>query len=355
MDAIDAAAVELTPDGTLRHTVCADRFPLPESLAGRLRGVGPASSLEEVAELDAVLGDRFAEAASRLMERCPQPPVAIGSHGQTVWHAPDRRPAATVQIGDPNRIAARTRTDTVADFRRRDLAEGGQGAPLAPVFHHGCLGSADEDRAVLNLGGIANLSLLPSGGAPWGFDTGPANVLLDRWHRRWRGGPCDQDGLWAAGGTVRPELLQRLLQHPYFAASAPKSTGPEAFHLDWLDPLVPNGVDPQDVQATLAELTAQTVADGLYASGLKGPARLLVCGGGVHNADLMERLRRCLAPLPVLGTDTEGIDPDYVEAIGFAWLAWARMHDLPTGVPRVTGAREASCLGAIYRGAPGAG
>lgn len=354
-DGIDAAllACEAEP-----RVLWARTHPYPEPLREALlpliaRRRAP-SSLEELGELDARVGRCFAEAALALLAQAGVPPAAvraIGSHGQTISHRPEGELAHTWQIGDPTRIAEQTGILTVADFRRRDIAAGGQGAPLVPAFHAACFRSATEDRVVLNLGGIANLTVLPSNlEAPvLGFDCGPGNALMDEWVRLHRGEPFDRRGDWAASGCPDPVLLSSLLAEPFFARPPPKSTGREQFNLHWLARRCPALADlePADVQATLLELTARSVASAIAAH---APfcQRVLVCGGGVHNARLIERLRTLLAPRPVESTAQHGIDPDFVEAAAFAWLAAATLAGRPGNLPEVTGARGPRILGAIY-------
>ena len=350
VDAVDAALVRIGDGGRMLESIASRSFPLDGELVERIRAVTEETPLREICALDHALGHAFAAAANALPNPTSERIAAIGSHGQTVWHAPDRAPPATVQLGDPNIIAAVTGVTTVADFRRRDLAEGGQGAPLAPIFHRHCLASEDEFRAVLNLGGIANLSFLPPGSPAFGFDTGPANTLLDAWTRRHLGALYDAGGRWAATGTVHCGLLQALQADPYFAAPPPKSTGPEHFNLTWLKPHLPNKIRPEDVQATLAELTAATVADALIRQTGNGVDRLLICGGGVFNEDLLERLRRRLPDIPMESTAAVQVAPDFVEAIGFAWLAWARLNEFPADTPATTGAARPAVAGGVYHG-----
>jgi len=273
---------------------------------------------------------------------------ALGSHGQTIRHRPHADPPFTWQLGDGNVIAERSGIDTVADFRRRDVAAGGHGAPLMPAFHAALLGSLQEDRAVLNLGGIGNFTLLPRVGDVRGFDTGPANALMDAWCERHTGRAYDAGGAFAASGHADAALLARLLADPWFALAPPKSTGREQFHLDWLQARMGEAtISPADVQATLLELTARTVADALQ---LTQPAtrRVLVCGGGVHNAVLMARLAAHLPQAVVESTATHGLDPDYVEAMGFAWLARETLAGRSGNLPAVTGAVGRRVLGVVY-------
>ena len=296
------------------------------------------------------VAEAFASASLQLLEsaRVAADDVrAIGSHGQTIRHRPSAKHPFTWQIGDGNVIAERTRIDTVADFRRRDLAAGGQGAPLVPAFHAAMLRDATEARAVLNLGGIANFTLLPVAGDVRGFDTGPANALMDAWCERHRGTPYDAHGAFAASGTVDTALLDRLAGDPWFAAPPPKSSGREQFHLDWVASKLSGDERVEDVQATLVELTAKTVADALRAH-QPDTRRVLACGGGVHNPVLLARIAARLPGVRVESTAAHGLDPDYVEAMAFAWLARETIAGRPGNVPAVTGARGSRVLGVVY-------
>ncbi|MEJ7747594.1 MAG: anhydro-N-acetylmuramic acid kinase, partial [Luteimonas sp.] len=271
-----------------------------------------------------------------------------GSHGQTVRHRPDAQHPFTWQLGDGNVIAERTGITTVADFRRRDVAAGGHGAPLMPAFHAAMLHSPDEDRAVLNLGGIANFTLLPRVGDVRGFDTGPANALLDAWCAQHSGQAFDAGGAFAASGRIDESLLARLLDNPWFALPPPKSTGREQFHLRWVQAQLGDArIGAADVQATLLELSAATVADALRAT-QSSTRRVLVCGGGVHNPLLLERIGARLPGVIVESTAAHGLDPDFVEAMGFAWLARETLAGRPGNLPSVTGATGSRVLGAVY-------
>lgn len=278
---------------------------------------------------------------------------AMGVHGQTVRHRPGAFGATgyTLQLVDGAWLAEQTGITTVCDFRSADLAAGGQGAPLVPAFHAAWLGKRHRDVALLNLGGIANLTLLPRNGEVRGFDTGPGNVLMNLWCQRHRGEPFDRGGAWAAQGTVLPRLLDRMQADPYFDRPAPKSTGRDDFHDDWLQACLRDAADSSvstvDVMATLAELTAQTVAAGLRAS-LAGTDRLVVCGGGAHNGHLLSRLAAVLPHVQVVNSGTEGIEPDQVEPAAFAWLAERRLAGQPGNLPAVTGARGPRVLGAVH-------
>jgi anhydro-N-acetylmuramic acid kinase len=270
---------------------------------------------------------------------------AIGAHGQTVRHRPDA--GYTVQLLDGALLAELTRIDVVCDLRSRDVAAGGQGAPLAPGFHAAVFGHADEARAVLNLGGIANLTLLVPGEPVVGFDTGPANALLDAWCERHQGQPFDDSGAWAASGEPIAPLLDALLQEPFFAQAPPKSTGRDLFHLDWLMPNLEASWAAADVQATLAELTVESVARSLEQHG-SGIARLYVCGGGARNAHLMRRLAARLPGVAVSTTAELGVPVDQVEAAAFAWLAQRFVTRQAGNLPEVTGARGPRVLGALH-------
>ena len=349
MDGIDAVLVRF--DGDRPHILASRLFPWPAATCERLRRAASGEPLAagELAALDSEAGEVLAQAALAVMADSPLPVRAIGSHGQTLAHAPDAEHPATLQIGNPALIAERTGVTTVADFRHRDIAAGGQGAPLVPAFHAALFRTPEEDRAVLNLGGIANLTLLPA--SPEipvsGFDTGPANCLLDLWARRHLGQDHDADGALAARGRVLLELLQRLREDPYFAAVPPKSTGTDHFSGEWLaQRLAGIEAPPEDVQATLVALTAETVAEALRST-LPAARRLLVCGGGVHNPVLMQALEKRL-PCPLQSTAAQGLDPDWVEATAFAWLARRTLQGLPGNLPTVTGAAGPRVLGAVY-------
>jgi anhydro-N-acetylmuramic acid kinase len=278
--------------------------------------------------------------------------MAIGCHGQTVWHEPQSDAPNTLQIGDNNQIAAATGVTVIGDFRRRDMALGGQGAPLVPAFHQALLMDSVERRMVLNIGGIANLSLLIPGQPVRGFDTGPGNMLIDAWIWRNKGLPYDKDAAWARSGQVVPALLELMLGDPWFALPPPKSTGREYFNLSWIEQQLQRfpALAPQDVQATLTELTALTIAQQVQLN--DGCDRLLVCGGGSQNPLLMARLATHLSGTEVGTTDEAGISGDDMEALAFAWLAFRTLNGLPGNLPAVTGAREMSVLGAIFPANP---
>jgi anhydro-N-acetylmuramic acid kinase len=356
LDAIDAVLVDLaspTPRQIAVHS-----HPLPSVLRTQLLTLchgGTVDELRLTAELDVRLGRLFAEAALALLQQAATPASAvraIGSHGQTVRHEPDGDTPFSVQIGDPNVIAQLTGITTVADFRRRDIAAGGQGAPLVPAFHAAALRSADEDRVVLNIGGMANITVLPRDPqqAVTGFDTGPGNVLMDAWAARHLGTPQDDEGHWAGSAPRQEPLLAALLSDGYFQRPPPKSTGRELFNMDWLEARLAQldiETEPAQVQASLVALTAQSCAIAIqhYAQHTQ---RVLVCGGGVHNVTLMQQLTDALPGMRVASTQTLGLDPDWVEALAFAWLAKQTLEGKPGNLPSVTGAKASVVLGGIY-------
>ena len=361
-DGIDAALVDFADPETPRLRF-GRTFAWPGELRRRLVELGQSDvslSLDDFGELDARIAGAFADAALATLADSGTDPArvaAIGSHGQTLRHRPlgrhgDGAFPFTLQLGDPSLLAERTGIAVVADFRRRDVAAGGHGAPLLPALHAALLRSCDEDRAVLNLGGIANLTLLPRGtgadpGLVRGFDTGPANALMDAWCQRHTGERFDRAGAFAAGGRVDGSLLARLLEEPWFAQPPPRSTGRDQFHLGWVEAGLAGGEAPADVQATLLALTVRTVADALRAT-QPGTGRLIACGGGVHNRALMAALAAELPGCLVESSAAHGLDPDFVEAMGFAWLARRTALGRPGSLASVTGAAGARILGGIY-------
>ncbi len=353
LDGIDVAIVEFTAaTPRLLHfsTVSYD-----DALRVRLRALNasPAATLDDLYDLDAELGERYAGCVNAALEQASleaRQIAAIGCHGQTVRHGPTAQRPYSAQIGDPNRIAALTGIATVADFRRKDMAFGGQGAPLAPACHAALFRTDDENRVIVNIGGIANLSWLPADpGAPvLGFDTGPGNTLLDQWAQRHLGEPYDADGAWARSGQVRDALLDEALsQEPFFSAPAPKSTGTEYFDLTWLARFFDGELAPVDVQATLLELTARSIAIAMATLPAQA-STCFVCGGGAHNGWLLERLAGNLPETRVATTAELGVEPDAVEAIAFAWLARERLAKRPGNLTTVTHARQAAILGGLY-------
>lgn len=349
LDGIDAALVTIEAGRPrLRAT---HSHALPDELRQQLMGLcDPGDNeIHRAGRAHRELGAVFAEAINALLAAAGIPAAdvhAIGCHGQTVRHEPGDN-GFSLQLGSPDVIAVNTAIPVVADFRNKDMVLGGQGAPLAPRFHQQLFARDGERVAVVNIGGMANPSLLDGTELQAGFDTGPGNALLNGWCQQHTGEPLDRDGAWARRGQLLPDLLARMLEDPYFQAPAPKSTGREYFNAAWLEQFPEiHQARPEDVQATLTELTARTIADGL--SDFR-PHRLLVCGGGAHNGFLMERLQACMADIPVADTSEAGMPPDWIEAAAFAWLAWARLNGVPGNAPAVTGAARPAVLGAVYR------
>jgi anhydro-N-acetylmuramic acid kinase len=338
--------------GSPIHVVGALTLPYPPDLRERILALATsraAIDLDDYGALDVVIGACFAEAALLLLRKTGTPAndvAAIGSHGQTIRHRPTGAHPFTLQIGDPTVIAERTGIMTIADFRRADVAAGGQGAPLLPALH-AALFAGEETRVVLNLGGIANVTVLAPGRDVIGFDTGPANCLLDAWMQRHRGSAHDEGGAFAKSGRVDRALLARWVSEPYFAMRPPKSTGREQFNLDWLDARLDAGIAPADVQATLLALSAETIANAIRTAAPEA-REIFACGGGVHNPALMSAIAERVAPARLASTAALGLDPDYVEAAGFAWLARARLTNAPGNLSAVTGARGPRVLGAIH-------
>jgi anhydro-N-acetylmuramic acid kinase len=353
IDGVDAVLVDIGDDEC--RIVRAKTTPFPPELLARLQNLveTPQTSLRNLGALDVAVGRFFGQCALELIAAAglnPTDIAAIGSHGQTVYHDPHGAEPFSLQLGDPNAIAANTGITTVADFRRLDIALGGQGAPLVPAFHAWRFGHASEQRAVVNIGGIANITALAPSRDVRGFDTGPGNTLLDLWIRRCKQQPFDRDGSWAASGNVNERLLNACLAEPFFRAPAPKSTGRELFNLGWLERQLERAGETSDVdvQSTLAELTAATIAAAIRAE-LPACRDVIVCGGGAHNDDLMNRLRR-ITGARVTTTEAYGVAPDWVEGALFAWLARARIRGLPGNIPTVTGARRPAVLGSVYLG-----
>ena len=352
LDGIDAVLADFSPAAGLCRTLGAAHVAMPAALRSTLTELQACGNdeLARAARTSVALAELYAEAVAEAARSAGVPlhdVVAAGIHGQTVRHRPDE--GWTIQLNDPARVAERLGVTVVADFRRRDLAAGGQGAPLVPAFHDALFSRADRARAVLNLGGIANLTLLSPGEQVRGFDTGPGNVLLDAWHAKHRGGAFDVLGTWAAGGRVDDRLLDVLMDEPYFRMSPPKSTGRDRFNLGWLEERLAARratVASADVQATLLRLTVRSIAEALRRE-MPQVAEVLVCGGGARNDTLMASLAAELG-CAVRPTSAEGVPVDQVEALAFAWLARETLAGRPGNVPAVTGASGPRVLGAIY-------
>ncbi len=356
MDAIDAALLEL--DGTRISLRDSAEIPYPSALRARLEKVvrERAATIDELGALDTATGVAFAEAALSLLPRnglATTDITAIGSHGQTVGHGVEGVAPYTLQIGNPHVIAWRTRICTVANFRAMDIAAGGQGAPLVPGFHRQLFHRNDRDVAVVNIGGISNLSLIPQDPADplLGFDCGPGNTLMDLWAQRHLGVDFDAGGAWAAQGTPDRTLLRVMKDDAYFSQRPPKSTGREYFHGAWLErqlSRLERQPTPVDVQATLAILTAECITDALVTT-RSACNELIVCGGGAKNETLMHALRVAAgAARTVVSTDNSGWPSSAIEASTFAWLAWRRLAGLPGNEPSVTGATASVLLGVVH-------
>ena len=351
LDGLDIALVELEARTSIK-LLASHYIPMPEAMRAEILGLC-SSGADEIAR-SAIAENRWVELAAQgiaalleLQQLTARDIRAIGSHGQTIRHEPAQ--GFTVQIGNPALLAELTNICVVGDFRRRDVAAGGQGAPLVPAFHEALFADSPGNRAILNVGGFSNLSLINPTDPVSGFDCGPGNVLLDAWIQEQCGELYDRNGEWAASGAVDTRLLKVLLQDPFFQTKGPKSTGREVFNLAWLKHhlLSLPSIYPQNVQATLLELTASTIAQSLQTA-QPHTDELLVCGGGAHNAALMARLASLLVHTQVSSTLTKGVDPDWVEAMAFAWLAHCCLENIPANRPSVTGARGLRVLGGIY-------
>lgn len=356
MDAVDAVLVDFSTDQpTLLAT---HKSPLSNSLREDLSKLYTTDSINIVkfAELDQKIALISVDTIKKLLVEnkfSAQDILGIGSHGQTVFHYPHLVSYAfTIQIGDPNIIAEKTGITTVADFRRRDIAAGGQGAPLTPAFHNAIFRTEKEDTLVLNLGGIANITYLAADlkKPVLGFDAGPANCLLDRWINHHLKHWFDEDGIWAASATFDQGLLQQFLSDPYFRLNPPKSTGPEYFNLKWIQAQVTRlnrPVSPASVQATLCELVAISIARTLHTfKSTQGV--ILLCGGGSKNTYLRKRIQQHCHSHQLLLTDDRGVASDWVEAMAFAWLAKQTLEGKTSNLPEVTGTKNRTILGGIY-------
>ena len=354
LDGVDAVVADFAPSGGKAcETVGAAHLSLPTMLRDELLALqtAGANELSRAGAAANMLAELYADAIGKALAAGKLDSadiVAAGVHGQTLRHRPER--GWTLQLNNPARVAERAGMAVVADFRSRDVAAGGQGAPLVPAFHAALFSLPNRHRVIVNLGGIANITDLPPDGPVRGFDTGPGNALLDQWCARHRGTPFDGEGAWAATGKVDPALLDTLLAEPFFAAKPPKSTHRDTFNLAWLESRLKSAAwkgDSDDVQATLVALTARTVADAIrtYAP---DASEVLACGGGANNLTLMTRLAGELKPRRVTTTHAEGVPVEHVEALAFAWLAREALAGRPGNLPDVTGAKGPRVLGAIY-------
>ncbi|WP_020560242.1 anhydro-N-acetylmuramic acid kinase [Thiofilum flexile] len=354
LDGIDTVLVSFEEGSVqLHYALC---YPLTNDLRQQINQIlSPEwrGSLMEYGHIDQLLGLQFAQAVNELLAQAqirPEQISAIGSHGQTICHAPTADMPFTLQAGDPNQISEHTGITTVADFRRRDMAAGGQGAPLVPAFHRAIFFNPETHRTVLNIGGLANLTVLnmDSTAPVYGFDTGPGNTLIDQWAFKYTGQHYDKDGEWARGGTIHTDVLEAMLKDTYFKLIPPKSTGREHFNLGWVAKKIGHReVAAQDVQATLTELTAITISQALQEQAPQ-TQELVLCGGGVHNRYLWERIQHHCPNVKLLSTADLGADPDWVEAIAFAWFAKQTLEGKPSNMPSVTGARGERVLGGVY-------
>lgn len=355
-DAIDAVAVDFS--NNTAALLGSHSKPLPPDIRAvihRLAFTGP-DEIDLLGQLDVQMGELFAATVHELIEKLGlsnQTLSAIGSHGQTLRHRPPGSLAHpfTLQVGDPNIIAEQTGITTVADFRRRDMAVGGQGAPLVPAFHQAAFQSTTVNRAIVNIGGIANITWLPTSGEATGFDTGPGNVLMDAWIWQHHKKTYDNAGAWAASGTSDERLLEALLQHPFLFQAPPKSTGREDFNPAWLDTCLKQYQcvrRPEDVQATLLAFTARTITDQIKKVAKEGDIEVFLCGGGAYNDTLRQAIQGLMPRCPVATTAELGIAPEWIEATAFAWLARQTLNRESGNLCAVTGARKPVILGGVY-------
>ena len=361
LDGVDLALVDFFEKPNL---VASGFVPMPEDLRANLAELlkSGETSLQKLGEIDHHLGVLYADCVNDFLVKNQLEAsqiTAIGCHGQTVWHAPQGNFPFTMQIGDMNLVAARTGITTVGDFRRKDMAMGGQGAPLVPAFHEAVFARPNQFTVVLNIGGISNISVLDPKSETIGYDVSVGNALMDSWIEKHLGKRYDKNAEWAKTGEVISELLVEMLSEPFLQLPPPKSTGRELFNLAWLEKQFANltakspasSVDnfkPEDIQYTLAEFTAQSITRELSQWKNEPNKVLLVCGGGARNPLLMERFNVLLPDWHVGTTNDYGVDVDYVEAAAFAWLAFQRMENLPSNMPSVTGASQAVSLGVIF-------
>ncbi|GAA4361939.1 anhydro-N-acetylmuramic acid kinase [Kangiella marina] len=356
VDAVDAVLCDIQPDSKIQ-LLHSHSQPIPTKLQSELLAFGQSrysgDAIDQLGQLDHQVGLLFAEAVEHLLSPTNYQPsdiTAIGSHGQTVRHLPEAPYPFTLQIGDPSIIAAQTGITTVADFRRRDMAHGGQGAPFAPAFHQAFFSSDTDTRAVVNLGGIANVTLLSPNQPPIGFDTGPANTLMDQWISLHQQKSYDQDGQWASSGHIHSELLEKLLSDPYFSQTAPKSTGCEYFNMEWVKAKAGTidlaSLNAEDVQRTLLALTVRTVTDAIHQQ--PNVDAVYLCGGGAHNRFLAGELQKQLPRTQVQTSAALGISPDWVEAMTFAWFASKTLKQEPIHLNSITGANHNHVLGGVY-------
>lgn len=348
LDGVDAVVASL--DGGNSCQISHRYFlPYPQALRSELLAWQETMQFEPACLLSNKLARIYAQAVKQLLASADLQPAqirAVGCHGQTVYHRPEL--GFSVQLGNAALLTELIRIDVVADFRSRDIAAGGQGAPLVPAFHRALFADASRHRVIVNIGGIANLTDLAPTGKTIGFDTGPGNMLMDSWIQSQLGRPYDESGLWAAGGEVIDEMLQSMLAHAFFTEQPPKSTGRELFSASWLAQFMQANYKAADVQRTLLELTARTISMAIRQY-CQGADEIYLCGGGAHNRLLYERLQQLSAPVKIGLSDELGIAADWVEAAAFAWLARQTVHHAASNLPEVTGAAGPRILGAIYQ------
>lgn len=350
LDGVDAVLAEFGPTGQI-SLIRSQYLPYQDILRAQLLALHTSqpNEIHLAARAANDLARLYAEAVNALLKGiAPGSVRAIGCHGQTLRHRP--ADGYTLQIGNASLLAELTGITVISDFRSRDIAAGGQGAPLVPAFHAQVLSHPTINRVIANIGGIANITDLPTTGTVRGWDTGPGNMLMDAWIKRHKHVHYDQNGDWSKSGTIDAALLTALLAHPYLKQPPPKSAGREEFNLDWLDiqlSQLGHVIPPANVQATLLEFTALSLCDAIRRE-CPATQALYVCGGGVHNAALMQRIHSLLPTIQVASTSAVGIDPDWMEALAFAWLARQTLHHLPGNLPAVTGARGARVLGSIH-------
>ncbi len=351
-DGVDAGLFEFDSHNNITLLSSYHQPYPPEIRDAILRLSQPGDNeIDRMGALDIALGELFGRTALTVIEQeniRAENITAIGSHGQTIRHRPNQKYAFSLQIGDPNTIAQISGITTVADMRRMDMAAGGQGAPLAPAFHQAAFYSNDERRCIINIGGISNISVLHDEKTKViGYDTGPGNVLMDSWVNTHLHCNYDENGNWAKTGKINETLLKKLLSHPYLQKSFPKSTGREDFNRTWLDQILPEQetAAPEDVQATLCEFTSLSLSQSIQQHEIDAA---YICGGGAHNKTLMERINAHLPNIKINSTKALNIEPDWVEAGLFAWLAQQRINKKATDFTSVTGASKATTLGAIY-------
>lgn len=351
LDGVDAVVVEFC--ATSPRLLQTSFIPYDACLRDQLLALHQPGNneLHRASILSNKLSHLYAKAVTSLLKSSclePQNIVAIGCHGQTIRHCPESVNKYTIQLVNASLLAELTRITTVVDFRSRDIAAGGQGAPLVPAFHQAVFNAAGGHRAIVNIGGISNITYLEQDKSVIGFDCGPGNLLMDAWCLLHTGNTYDKNGLWAASGRVIPGLLEKFFTFWFFSLLPPKSTGREMFSMEWLESHLLGNEKPEDVQATLLQLTVKAIASSIFDFCINAED-IYICGGGAHNSTLISHLKQILPDKTIELTDRLGIDADWVEAFAFAWLARQTILGIPSNLPAVTGARESRILGAIYQ------